>query len=53
MGDSKGKTNNTQYQKDGEVQEKGMTELSPTRVGWGVWVVRKRKKEINKERRDM
>ena len=34
MGDSKGKTNNTQYQKDGEVHEKGRTGFNPTRVGW-------------------
>jgi len=41
MGDSQGKTNNTRYQRDGVVREKGMTGLK-LEAGWvGVWVVKK------------
>jgi hypothetical protein len=41
MGDSQGKTNNTRYQRDGVVREKGLTGLK-TDAGWvGVWVVKK------------
>jgi len=42
MGDRQRKTNNIQYQRDGVVRGKGMTELKPD-AGWvGVWVVKEK-----------